>query len=250
MTNCFDINCDVGEGSLNDVELMSFISSANISCGKHAGDESTMRLAINAALKKGVSIGAHPGFEDRENFGRLVKSLNDQEVYLLVLNQVKDFCRFAERLGARVNHVKPHGALYNQAAGNKHIARAIIQAVYECSPKLIIYGLAGSEFIAEARSKGLMCLEEMFADRSYEPDGTLTPRSLPNAVLEDEGVAIKQVLSCIQDHVITARGGKIIPLRADTVCVHGDNPHGLQIARHLHRVLTQAQISIKAYTNV
>ena len=247
MTKRIDINCDVGEGGAYDVELMAYISSANISCGKHAGDESTMQRAIEAALKRGVSIGAHPGYPDRENFGRTSKNLSEQEVYSLVLDQVKAFCAFAEKLGARVNHVKPHGALYNQAAKDRHLARAISQAVYDCNPKLILFGLAGSDVALEAQSKGLVYLHEMFADRSYESDGTLTPRTLPNAVLDDPDLAAKQVLSCILNSEITTRDGKVIALKADTICVHGDNPHGLHIAQHLHRVLTQVQIDIIAF---
>jgi 5-oxoprolinase (ATP-hydrolysing) subunit A len=247
MAKCIDINCDVGEGAAYDLELMAFISSANISCGKHAGDEFTMRRAIEAALKQGVSIGAHPGFADRENFGRTLKRLSEQEVYSLVLDQIKDFCSFAEKLGARVNHVKPHGALYNLVAVDKPIARALLQAVYDYDPTLIVYGLAGSNFITEARLKGLTCLEEMFSDRSYESDGTLTPRSMPNAVLADADSAVKQVLSCILSNQITSREGEVIVLKADTVCLHGDNPHGLEIARLMHRLLLQAQIEIKAF---
>jgi UPF0271 protein len=242
MPRCLDLNCDLGEGASQDAELMALITSANIAGGAHAGDPATMRAAVALAQKHGVAIGAHPGFADRENFGRRELPLLPAEVRALVVTQVQ-----ALRALGSVNHVKPHGALYNMAARDAALAGAVAAAVHDVDPKLILFGLAGSELLRAGRALGLRVASEVFADRTYQCDGSLTPRSRPDALIQDEGVAVAQVLRMVREGVVRATDGTDVPIAADTVCLHGDGPHAVAFARRLNEELRSAGIALKAF---
>lgn len=232
-----DINCDTGEGTGNDEALMPFITSANIACGYHAGDEETMRTTILLAKKYGVNIGAHPSFPDRENFGRTERQTTPEEVYRLITEQLLLFKKIADECAAKVYHAKPHGALYNTAARDKSLAKAIAQAVKDFDAGLILFGLSGSCSITEANRIGLKTYNEVFADRTYGNDGSLTPRSKPGALIEDEEAAVKQVLQMMEKKTVTTLSGKKISMQADTVCIHGDGKHAVPFAKRLHEAL-------------
>ncbi len=232
----------------NDAELMDYVSSVNIACGFHAGDASTMRKTVEMAINKGVSIGAHPSFPDLQGFGRREMNLSAQEVFDIVLYQISALKGICEAFGAQLHHVKPHGALYNQAAKNAEIAAAIAEAVKKIDSTLIFYGLSGSFLISEAEKTGLKTASEVFADRTYQTDGNLTLRSHKNALIKDLEIAVKQVLQMIQTQTVTATNGKIIPIKADTICIHGDGENALEFARKINQVLSKNSISIEPQT--
>lgn len=236
-----DLNCDLGEGAGHDAELMPMISSVNIACGAHAGDEATMRATLALAQRHGVAAGAHPGFADRDNFGRRELPVTPDEVHELVLTQVRKL----QRMGT-VRHVKPHGALYNMAARDLALARAVVDAIYEADPRLILFALAGSHLIAVAEACGLPVVSEVFADRTYQADGSLTPRAQPNALITDENAAVAQVLRMVREGKVRATDGTDVAIKADTVCLHGDGAHPVEFARKLRAALTAAGVEIKA----
>jgi UPF0271 protein len=236
-----DLNCDLGEGAGHDAELMPLITSANIACGAHAGDEATMRATVALAQKHGVAVGAHPGFIDRANFGRRELALGPDEVHELVLDQIRKLQALAP-----VRHVKPHGALYNMAARDPGLARALVDAVYEADPRLILFGLAGSHVIAAAEACGLPVASEVFADRTYQRDGSLTPRKQAHALITDAPTAVAQVLRMVRENTVRAIDGTDVLIRADTVCLHGDGAQPVEFARRLRRELTAAGVEIKA----
>lgn len=236
-----DLNCDLGEGAGHDAELMPLITSANIACGAHAGDEATMRATVALAQKHGVAVGAHPGFIDRANFGRRELALGPDEVHELVLDQIRKLQALAP-----VRHVKPHGALYNMAARDPGLARALVDAVYEADPRLILFGLAGSHVIAAAEACGLPVASEVFADRTYQRDGSLTPRKQAHALITDAPTAVAQVLRMVRENTVRATDGTDVLIRADTVCLHGDGAQPVEFARLLRRELTAAGVEIKA----
>ena len=241
MQRHIDLNCDLGEGAGHDAELMPFITSANIACGAHAGDAATMRTTVALALKHGVAIGAHPGFADRPNFGRRELATTPDEVRALITAQTA-----ALRALGPVRHVKVHGALYNLAAREPSLADAVADAVRAIDPALILFALAGSELVRAGRERGLKVASEVFADRTYQRDGSLTPRSQPNALIADENAAVAQVLRMITDGVVRAVDGTDVPIIADTICVHGDGSHAVAFARRLKGELCQAGIELKA----
>jgi len=241
-----DLNCDLGEGAGHDAELMPLITSASIACGIHAGDAGTMRLGVEQALKHGVAIGAHPGLNDRAHFGRRELPVSPDEVHQLVLNQTRLLQIVARQCGARVVHVKPHGGLYNMAARVAALARAVAGAVHEADPQLILFGLAGSELVKAGQGRGLRTANEVFADRTYQADGSLTPRSQPNAFITDEDAAVTQVLRMVREGKVRATDGSDVAIRADTICLHGDGAHPVEFARRLRAELRQAGIEIRA----
>jgi UPF0271 protein len=241
-----DINCDMGEGIGNDEAIMPFISSANIACGFHAGDEGTMRKTIESAIKNNVAVGAHPSFFDKKNFGRTEMNLSGDEIYDLVLLQLRTIDKIVDERDAKLHHVKPHGALYNMSAKNSHIAQAIAQAVKDFDEHLILFGLSGSVSISVAQELGLKTASEVFADRTYQDDGTLTPRSEAGALVEDDGKLLQQLLQMIQEKTVTTVTGKRIPIVADTVCIHGDGKHAVQFAKTINEQLRLKQIEIKS----
>ena len=231
-----DLNCDLGEGAGNDSRIMPWITSANIACGGHAGDEGTIRETIRLALKFGVRIGAHPGYPDREGFGRVSLVMGRQELFDTIVHQIKKVKESAESLGGSLVHVKPHGALYNDAAMDPAKARIIAEAVRAVDPRLVLIGLAGSALISESIAAGLKAWQEVFADRAYAVDGKLVSRSQPGALIQDPEVSLIQVRRMLEKNEIVTSAGTIIPVHADTVCLHGDEPG----APHLAEMLSQA----------
>ena len=235
-----DINCDLGEGIGNDELIIPFITSANIACGYHAGDIDTMHQTIAACLKHNVSIGAHPSFLDRENFGRTEIAMPLDELYELIIQQLIIFFEVADSFGEKINHVKPHGVLYNMSAKDALIANIIAKAVNDFDSNLILYGLSGSHSISEANAIGLKTASEVFADRTYQDDGSLTPRSKPDALITDVEKMIQQVSKMIKDGTVTTVSGKSIPIKAETICIHGDGEHAVEFAKAIHKLITKA----------
>jgi 5-oxoprolinase (ATP-hydrolysing) subunit A len=234
-----DINCDMGEGIGKDEELMPFITSANIACGFHAGDAETMWQTAKLAIQHGVRIGAHPSFPDRENFGRREMDLTSNEIYELVIQQLILLNDITTELGTGLVHVKPHGALYNRSARDPAIASAIALAVKEFDKDLILFGLSGSHSITAARDIGLQVANEVFADRNYEDDGSLVPRGNPGALIEDVKEVGSHVMRMANDGELRTLGGKILPVAADTVCIHGDGTHAIEFAKAVHKLFNE-----------
>ncbi|HVK97445.1 MAG TPA: 5-oxoprolinase subunit PxpA [Flavisolibacter sp.] len=232
-----DLNCDMGEGMPNDAALMPFISSANIACGYHAGDEDTMKKTVALCLEYGVAIGAHPSYADRENFGRKEMPVDADEVYVLIEEQLAALQKITKEFRTTITHVKPHGTLYSAAAKDKNIAAAIASAVREFDEDLELFGLSGSYSISEAKALGLKTRNEVFADRTYQDDGSLTPRSLPNALIEDENKVVQQVLQMIEKGTVTTVSGKEVPIEVETICIHGDGRNAVALAKRLSSVL-------------
>lgn len=241
-----DLNADLGEGCANDQALLQLVSSANIACGFHAGDAQTMRQSVRWAIEYGVAIGAHPSFPDRENFGRTAMQLPPETVYAQVVYQLGALAVMVKAEGGVMQHVKPHGMLYNQAAVDPLLADAIAQAVKAVDPALRLVGLAGSELIRAGERAGLVTRQEVFADRRYQSDGTLVPRSQPDALIESDELALSQTLAMVQRRQVQARDGHWVPVQADTVCVHGDGAHALNFARRLRESFQQHNIDVAA----
>jgi UPF0271 protein len=239
-----DLNCDLGEGAGHDAELMPLITSANIACGAHAGSLETMIEAVELAAKHRVMVGAHPGYFDLENFGRAERVIAPAEASRLVLIQIEQLFEVA---GTRLRHVKLHGALYNQVSRDPLLAEAVVADFARLWPDLILYALAGSELARAAAARGLRVAGEVFADRTYQDNGTLTPRNEPHALITDEDAMVEQVLSLVQRGVVRAAGGTEVPLVADTVCVHGDTPDAVAFVERLRKELVAAGITVKAF---
>lgn len=229
----------------SDAALMDYVSSVNIACGFHAGDPSVVRKTVETAIEKGVAIGAHPSFPDLQGFGRREMKLPPGEIFDIVLYQIAAVKGICEAFGGRLHHVKPHGALYNQGARDAKIAAAIAEAVKKIDAGLIFYGLSGGFLIGEAEKIGLKTASEVFADRTYQPDGSLTPRSRADALIEDESESLAQVLRMIREQSVSAANGEIVPLKAETVCIHGDGARALEFARAINAELRANGISIE-----
>lgn len=245
MISC-DLNCDMGEGIGNDEAIMPFITSVNIACGYHAGDETTMRTTVMMAKKAGVAIGAHPSFLDRKNFGRTeIKDISPQKVYDLVAAQIKIIYKIAADCNTHLHHVKPHGALYNMAAKDPAVSMAIAHAIYDFDKTLVLFGLSGSYSISEAKALGIKTASEVFADRTYQEDGSLTPRTKPKALIEDEEQSVMQVIQMIKKGTVTSTSGKKVPIAAETICLHGDGKNAVAFARAIHKKLNSENIQIK-----
>jgi UPF0271 protein len=239
-----DINCDMGEGIGKDELLMPFISSANIACGYHAGDAATIKDTIELCIKYNVSIGVHPSFYDKDNFGRTEMNLPVDDLYDLILKQLIIFKK-ADSSDQKITHVKPHGALYNMSAKDAGMANVIAKAVRDFDSSLVLFGLSGSHSISEAKAIGLKTASEVFADRTYQDDGSLTARSQPNALIEDAGKAVQQVLQMVKEKTVTTVSGKIIPVVAETICIHSDGKHATVFAKKIYEHLKQNNIEIK-----
>lgn len=239
-----DLNCDVGEGGGRDVELMPLITSANIACGAHAGTLETMIETVECAARNRVMVGAHPGYFDLQHFGRVERDIAPAEAARLVSMQIEQLFEVA---GSRLRHVKLHGALYNQVSRDPRLADAVASDLVRLWPDLILYALAGSQFARLASARGLRVAEEGFADRTYQPDGSLTPRSAPEALIRDEDAMVAQVLSMVQRGVVRAIGGAEVPVTAETVCLHGDTPHAAAFAERLRKELAMAGVAVKAF---
>jgi len=241
-----DLNCDMGEGMPNDEALMPYISSLNIACGYHAGSEDIMHQTVVLAMRHGVAIGAHPSFPDREHFGRKNLQYSTAEIFDMVSDQLQILSVITKRNGGEMVHVKPHGALYNMAAADKTLATAIAKAVHDFNPALLLFGLAGSQLIAAGLAVGLRTVNEVFADRSYQVDGSLTPRSLAGALINDSKQATRQVLQMIEQSMVTTLDGREIPITAETVCLHGDGLHAVDHAKEIRSALEKRSIRIIA----
>lgn len=249
MMHAIDLNCDMGElpeavADGTQESLLRSITSANIACGGHAGDAATMRTTIEQALRHDAAIGAHPGYPDRENFGRVDLNLPHEAVSLFVYEQVAVLARIAAALGARVGHVKPHGALYNQAVHDRDLAKAIAQGVARWSRSAVLVGLAGSPMLDVFREQGFAVAAEAFADRRYEPDGTLRARKHRDALLHDPQQAAAQALSIVREETVTASNGAKVSLNAQTLCIHGDTPGAAQIAAAVAQALRDAGVRL------
>ncbi len=240
-----DLNADVGEGLSTDEALMPFISSANIACGYHAGDSDTIRRTVDLCLQYGVAIGAHPSFADRKNFGRVEIKLTPAQVKDLVMEQLQIIRQICETSGATLHHVKPHGALYNLSARDPEIARTIAETVVAFNPSLVLFGLSGSHSVAEGVMAGLRTAAEVFADRTYQADGTLTDRKRLDALVTLEEEALHQAASMVMEQKVRATDGTLISLVAETICLHGDGPQAVSFARKLHQFFTSRGISIQ-----
>jgi 5-oxoprolinase (ATP-hydrolysing) subunit A len=244
-----DLNADVGEGGGYDEELVPLVTSVNIACGAHAGDLDAMRRTVALALRSGSAIGAHPGFADREHFGRREIPIEPDSAKALIVGQVAALEAVASALGARISHVKLHGALYNMASRDRALAAAVVDALMEGTPRSgparMLVALAGSELHALARSRGLRVLGEAFADRSYRSDGTLTPRSAPGAVIGDEDAAVRQALRLAAEGSVRAADGTVVAVDADTICLHGDSPHSVQFAQRIRAAFAKAKIEVR-----
>ena len=245
-----DLNCDLGEddsasGMQREAQVLPLVTSANVACGFHAGGPAFMRHTMSAALEHGVALGAHPSFADREHFGRRELQVAPERIYEDMLYQIGAAAAIAGSLGARLNHVKPHGALYNMAARDAVLADAIARAVRDFDPGLILFGLSGSRLLEAGAGHGLQCAAEVFADRSYQPDGSLTLRSQPGALIEDADAAAAQVLQMLRERVVTTLDGREIPIAAETICIHGDSPQAPLFAARLRSALKSAGVAIE-----
>ena len=241
-----DLNADLGEGGMNDAALIALVSSANIACGGHAGDETTMRAALGACVNHGVAAGAHPGYEDPEHFGRRPLDLPPASVGEMVARQLERFARAADAVGAVVHHVKPHGALYHQADENPALADVVARRVAAFFPGCFLYVPPAGGLAAAAEESGLLPCVEGFADRRYAPNGKLVSREQAGAVIEDVSEAISQALAIVRDRRVTASDGSFIPLFARTLCVHGDGSHALGLLRAIREALASTEIALRA----
>lgn len=245
-----DLNADMGESfgawqMGNDAELMNYVSSINVACGFHAGDFSVIRQTIEAGIKKNLAIGAHPSFPDLQGFGRRFMKLSPKEIFDCVLYQVSALKGICEALGGRLHHVKPHGALYNFAAKDKFAAKAIAEAVKSIDENLFIYGLSDSFLISEAEQAGLQTQSEVFADRTYQADGSLTSRTEPNALITNAEKSVSQILEMIENGTVTATDGAKVEIKAETICIHGDGANAVQFARNINKILTENGVIIR-----
>ncbi len=251
MTKRIDLNCDMGEGfgawrMGQDEALLELVTSANIACGYHAGDPATMMRTVQCAVAKGVALGAHPSLPDLQGFGRRAMAISPDEARAMTLYQMGALDAFARAAGGRLRHVKAHGALYNMAAKDPRLAQAIASAVRDFDPSLVLVGLSGSQLVQAGQALGLTCASEVFADRGYEPDGSLTPRGLPGAMIEDEELAVARVLRMVMEGKVAGRDGADLAIKADTVCIHGDQHKALEVTRRLRDALDRAGVEVRA----
>ncbi len=246
-----DLNCDMGEsyGAWKmgaDAGVMPFISSANIACGFHAGDPATIRKTVRLAVDAGVAIGAHPSLPDLMGFGRRVMRISPQDMYDLVIYQAGAVEAFARAAGAKLHHVKCHGALYNMAATDEGLSEAMVRAVKDLGSGVILYCLSRSKNFEVAKKSGVNVAGEIFADRGYSDDGTLAPRDQPGGMIEDPAASVKQVLGMIEEGYVTSLAGKRVPVAADTLCLHGDQPGAVTFAQALRKAFTEKGIAVAA----
>lgn len=233
-----DINCDLGEGfgqynMLNDEKILPYVTSINVACGFHAGDPLIMQRTVRLAIQHGVKIGAHPSYPDLQGFGRREMNLSPEEIYAMVLYQIGALQAFVTAQGGTLHHVKPHGALYNQSANNEALAGAIISAIKDFNPQLILYCLSGSLMAKMAMQAGLTVYHEVFADRHYNEDGTLVRRNHSNALIKNEGEMLAHVARMMENQTVLTVGRKLIDVKADTLCIHGDGEHALAFAQKI-----------------
>lgn len=250
-----DLNSDLGEsfGAYKmgrDEDIIPLISSSNVACGFHAGDPTTMAKTIALCKENNTAVGAHPGFKDIEGFGRRNMNVSPADVKNMMIYQVGALDAFVKANGMKMQHVKPHGALYNMAAKDAALARAICEGIYEYDSSLILLGLANSEMLNQAKEIGLPYASEVFADRAYEDDGTLVARTKPGAMIKDEDEAVKRVIGMIKNHKVTSISGKEIEICPDSVCVHGDSEKALLFVKKIKTALESEGIEIKPINEI
>ena len=247
-----DLNSDLGESFGNyklgcDAEVLKYVTSANIACGFHAGDPTVMRETVKLALVNGTALGAHPGLPDLQGFGRRNMAITPKEAYDITVYQIGALYAFAKAEGACLQHVKAHGALYNMAAKDKKLAEALAEAVYAVNPEMVLFGLAGSEMIIAAEKLGIKTANEVFADRSYQQDGSLTPRNMAGAMITEESVALAQVMKMVIDGRVATLAGEEITLKADTICVHGDGAKAIEFTKKIRSSLLEAGVDVSNF---
>ncbi|SEM28505.1 UPF0271 protein [bacterium A37T11] len=250
MEMTIDLNCDMGEAfgnykMPNDEALLDIVTSASIACGFHAGDPQIMQQTVQLALNKGVAIGAHPGLPDLQGFGRREMHVSPREVYQITLYQIGALHAFVKAAGGRLRHVKAHGALYNMTAKRVLLADALVQAILDFDPGLMLYGLAGSELVKIADSRGVFTVSEVFADRSYQNDGTLTPRIQSEAIINDKQQAVHQVLTMLKEEQVRSITHQPVPIRAETICLHSDGSDALGFAKLIKDSLEREGIRLR-----
>ncbi|MEO8143829.1 MAG: 5-oxoprolinase subunit PxpA [Betaproteobacteria bacterium] len=246
-----DLNCDMGEsyGAWKmgaDAEVMAFITSANIACGFHGGDPATIRKTVRLAVDRGVAIGAHPSLPDLMGFGRRVMRISPQDMYDLVVYQAGAVEAFARAAGVKLHHVKCHGALYNMAATDEGLSEAMVKAVKDLGSEVILYALSESKNFKIGKKTGIRVAGEVFADRGYSDDGTLAPRDKPGGMIEDAAASVRQALAMIEGGYVTSLGGKRVPVAADTMCLHGDQPGAVAFAQQLRKAFSEKGITVAA----
>jgi 5-oxoprolinase (ATP-hydrolysing) subunit A len=241
-----DLNADLGEGSGHDAELFELISSANIATGFHAGSPTSILDSIRAAQEKGVAVGAHPSFDDRENFGRKEIIVPIPQLFAQLVYQIGAFHSLATAAGTRANHVKPHGALYNMAVRDEKLAAAIARAILAVDPKLILFAPDNTELARAGERLRLQVAREVFADRNYLDDGWLVPRTRPDALLRDPKEAAQRVLRMLREGKVRSVEGRDVEVRGETICVHGDTPSAVEFARELRTQLERDGVRISA----
>jgi UPF0271 protein len=246
-----DINCDIGESTTlwpynidRDLNLLQYVSSINIACGYHAGDPDTAIRLMKAAIPLDISIGAHPSFPDREHFGRKEMHFEEKDLYRIIYEQIEFLAHIAISNGLKIQHVKPHGALYNMAANDRRLAFIFCNAVQSYDEELMIYGLSGSQIVKIADGMGMKSCNEVFADRTYQQNGELTPRASANALIGDDNDALQQVLNMIQTGTVKSTDGSTIHIQAETICIHSDGKHALTFARRIHELMKEHGIQI------
>ena len=244
-----DLNADMGEARGDDAALVGLVTSANVACGFHAGDPMTMRATVDAAVRAGVAVGAHPGYPDRQGFGRRDLAATPAEITADVLYQIGALQAVCYAAGTRVRYVKPHGALYNRAAKDAGAAKAIAEAVRLADPSLVLLCLAGSHMVDVVKAAGVAVAEEAFADRAYAADGSLVSRTVPGAVLTDPTVIAARAVRMVSEGTVEAHGGGTVPVRADSLCVHGDTPGALEIVRAVRRALTDGGLTLAPFAH-
>lgn len=246
-----DLNCDLGESfgryQLGEQqEILKYVTSANVACGFHAGDPTVMRETVKLAIEHGVKIGAHPGLPDLNGFGRRNMSITPQEGYDMVVYQIGALQAFLTIHNETMQHVKPHGALYQMASKDRELAEAIAQAVYDVSPSLVLFGLSGSELTRAGEKIGLRTAHEVFADRTYQADGSLTSRAQADALITDQEHSVSQVIKMVTEGKVTSQQQTEVSLQADTICIHGDGVHAVEFAKYINETLTNTNISVTA----
>ena len=241
-----DLNADVAEGCGQDDKLLTIVSSANVCCGLHAGSYAEMIETLQLAKQNNVRVGAHPGLDDRENFGRTNQSLDEEGYRALMAYQLGATKALCDLVGVSLDYVKPHGALYNQAAVDESLADILVSEIKRFEPNLKVMGLSGGHLVAAAKRQGLVSISEVFADRNYEKDGSLVSRSKDNALITDTQAAIDHVLQMITQGTVTSVCGEVVPVEAESICLHGDGAHAILFAREIKTQLEQKGITISA----
>ncbi|MBX0359261.1 LamB/YcsF family protein [Halobacillus sp. Nhm2S1] len=246
-----DLNCDMGESFGRytigrDEEIMKYVTSANIACGYHAGDPSIMKKTVQMALEHNVGIGAHPGLPDLAGFGRRPMDISEEEAYDMVVYQIGALKGFVDTEGGRLQHVKPHGALFNMAAKDQSLAQAIAKAIYDVDSELVLFGLAGSELVKAGREQGLKTASEVFSDRTYQQDGSLTSRREPNALITDHEQAVEQVIRMIKENKVRTVQDTDIDIDVHTICIHGDGASAIDFANYITKALRESEITLQS----